>query len=282
MAHLEVADASVIFTQINARREGLVQHANDAKEAKRQLKGGARRRSLDAAAQGAATLHEFSFSEFIEGLILVACTLHMKAEEADADDDGGGGAPLEAQDVIAEVAGVTTHNLPRASREDVLGFRHGLLRAVATHAPDELRRLRRAIAPIGARCARGGWVGLDNWMKLVKESGLTVGGRLSVLQAKAAFFHSLRVDPQRRSRRPELSVAAGEFDEAFFRLARAYVLVGGGGAHAHGAGGAWSGPGYDATDPGAIAALIANAWRCEAACGGSGQPQPTEHDPYSA
>ena len=61
-----------------------------------------------------------------------------------------------------------------------------------------------------------------------------------------------------RSRRPELSLPRGEFEEAFLRLAQAYVLV---------PGASWAGgPASSATDPGAVAALASNAWRCEAAC----------------
>ena len=77
----------------------------------------------------------------------------------------------------------SSRHLPCAGREDVLGFRHGLLRGLAATSAAELRSFRVALQRAAARYGRDGWLSLDGWTRMVSEAGL-LGSRLSHREAR--------------------------------------------------------------------------------------------------
>jgi len=163
-----------------------------------------RRASLQIASGGtgdAGGVRAFTFSELIEAIIQLACTLLMQQREADAQRGVLVTTPLTSDTVCGAISMLLeVEMLSRVRREDIRGFREalqgcasivalmeghaGMLRAV--HARYALREGE------GAQFDDRGGLGLplSGFTLMVWEAGL-VGRELSRQTAKACFVNAL-------------------------------------------------------------------------------------------
>ena len=120
---LEPAQASLLFTVVNHRREACVRQVNDAL-AGEHGDGGKKPRlapmatTMDGTAFGAGSVNYFTFSEFIEALLLAALQISGpgRGGAGQADPD----ALLCTRHVLAAVSHLLEDFvLPHAKREDV-------------------------------------------------------------------------------------------------------------------------------------------------------------------
>ena len=254
-------DASSIFKRVNQRREnmtkGVGKYAETPTAITSEALGAAtpdRGAGLGPVVErhfGAGSLFSFTFSEFLEGLVLVALELmppktHLAlAELQEADKDAAhrglglssaAGRLLTSDHVVSAVREVLEkYVLRNAQHGDVLEFRHIVLSSALLS--DALGAVREYLEPLFAkyasvnrdrreRLAEGGagshGLSLRQFFAMLDDADL-VGPHLSRHKAKLAFVNSIQINAETAAVRKPLLKPGFEFEEALMRLARAYT-----------------------------------------------------------
>ena len=187
--------ASLVFKMVNQRRSLLA-------------KGG-------AGEFNAGGLYSFTFSEFLEAVVLLSLEVAPKLPA---------GEVLQSAQVLQAVSLLLAERLlPHVKRIDVLVFRRALrfspavTQALAPYRSELSRLQSRYARTVGNRAG----VSLSRFSEMLFERKL-IGSQLSVMQAKRAFASSLRISGEDGPADALLSAGA-EFEEAILRLVRAYT-----------------------------------------------------------
>ena len=253
-------DASSIFKRVNQRRENMTKGVGKYAETPNAITSEAlsaatpdRGAGLGPVVErhfGAGSLFSFTFSEFLEGLVLVALELmppksHLAlAELQEADKDAAhrglglssaAGRLLTADHVVSAVREVLEkYVLRNAQHGDVLEFRHVVLSSALLS--DALGAVREYLEPLFTkyasvnrdrreRLAEGGagshGLSLRQFFAMLDDADL-VGPHLSRHKAKLAFVNSIQINAETAAVRKPLLKPGFEFEEALMRLARAY------------------------------------------------------------
>ena len=179
----------------------------------------------------AGSLYSFTFSEFLEGLVVVALELYPPPPPQ----------PLSSAHVLEAVQSLLKQRLAHARGCGVLQFRRMVLNSVVLEDAVEAlskrldalynkyskeAKVMRGAAGGAARLDTGGasMMTIKRFLEMCEEAEL-IGPSLSRHQAKLVFVHSLEIAPDGGALRKPLLARGPEFHEAILRLTHKYQLT---------------------------------------------------------